>query len=196
MGERCDAFNPCLSSPCLNNGLCVSRPGGFYQCICTSDFTGLNCESRINVCDGLCKNDGTCVLNDLGSSKAKCLCKPGFTGLTCSTVINFCASNPCPKFQLCINTPHGHFCACVPGFSCGQTRSRLAWLQANQVKKSVDILLNNPCVLSPCKNGGLCQIDQSLGYSCNCPMAFTGKFSPIKNFIIIKKIIFKSRKKL
>lgn len=44
----CDAeVNLCYSDPCANGGNCVRREGG-YTCVCTAEFTGSNCETRVD----------------------------------------------------------------------------------------------------------------------------------------------------
>ena len=42
-------LNPCYtqSPPCQNNGVCVAGYNGAYTCTCTSQYTGLNCDSLI-----------------------------------------------------------------------------------------------------------------------------------------------------
>lgn len=48
--------NPCASSPCRNNGLCLAFDNQ-YLCICSTGFTGLNCDIQINPClSGPCKD--------------------------------------------------------------------------------------------------------------------------------------------
>lgn len=37
----------CYSTPCTNGGTCVRREAG-YTCVCSDDFTGVNCETRID----------------------------------------------------------------------------------------------------------------------------------------------------
>lgn len=37
----------CYSAPCANGGNCIRREGG-YTCQCTADFTGTNCETKID----------------------------------------------------------------------------------------------------------------------------------------------------
>lgn len=37
----------CYSDPCANGGNCVRREGG-YTCVCSPEFTGINCETRID----------------------------------------------------------------------------------------------------------------------------------------------------
>lgn len=36
----------CYSSPCLNNGTCIRREGG-YSCVCAAGFTGKNFKVSI-----------------------------------------------------------------------------------------------------------------------------------------------------
>ena len=40
------AQDMCMSSPCLNGGLCQSYDG-VYTCLCPSDYTGANCETQM-----------------------------------------------------------------------------------------------------------------------------------------------------
>lgn len=43
-GQKCEFRDPCLDSPCQNNGRCDSSPLGVYQCICPRWYEGQNCE--------------------------------------------------------------------------------------------------------------------------------------------------------
>ncbi|CAH1153853.1 unnamed protein product [Phaedon cochleariae] len=60
----CDTeVNLCYSSPCKNNGTCRVREGG-YTCVCPANFTGDNCEVRVenDVCrPNVCTKDKTCI---------------------------------------------------------------------------------------------------------------------------------------
>lgn len=44
LGQKCEFRDPCLDSPCQNNGRCDSSPLGVYQCICPRWYEGQNCE--------------------------------------------------------------------------------------------------------------------------------------------------------
>ncbi|XP_038054056.1 uncharacterized protein LOC119726452 isoform X7 [Patiria miniata] len=47
-GTVCTPFDLCESGPCLNQGQCTSSVGsGSYECVCTEDFTGVNCGIRV-----------------------------------------------------------------------------------------------------------------------------------------------------
>ncbi|XP_026328508.1 protocadherin-like wing polarity protein stan isoform X2 [Hyposmocoma kahamanoa] len=57
----------CYSSPCVNNGTCLRREGG-YTCVCTAGFTGVNCETILTkeTCDvngagTICRSGSQCV---------------------------------------------------------------------------------------------------------------------------------------
>lgn len=38
-------IDECASGPCLNGGICRDKVNG-YECICTSAFSGIICETR------------------------------------------------------------------------------------------------------------------------------------------------------
>ncbi|XP_050305133.1 protocadherin-like wing polarity protein stan isoform X2 [Anthonomus grandis grandis] len=60
----CDTeVNLCYSSPCKNDGVCKVKEGG-YTCVCPGNFTGDNCEMKINedTCKPTtCQNDYSCI---------------------------------------------------------------------------------------------------------------------------------------
>ncbi|XP_069489759.1 cadherin EGF LAG seven-pass G-type receptor 2 isoform X2 [Ambystoma mexicanum] len=75
-GDYCETeVDLCYSSPCRNNGHCLSREGG-YTCECLDDFTGDHCElnARSGRCTpGVCKNGGSCVNLLVGGFRCDCL---------------------------------------------------------------------------------------------------------------------------
>ncbi|RVE52505.1 hypothetical protein evm_002899 [Chilo suppressalis] len=57
----------CYSSPCVNNGTCLRKEGG-YTCVCTPGYTGVNCETVLKNAscsvsgDGsICRSGSQCV---------------------------------------------------------------------------------------------------------------------------------------
>ena len=48
IGESCVSI--CTTDPCSNNGTCIQNDTGF-TCVCTGDFTGDTCETRIESAD-------------------------------------------------------------------------------------------------------------------------------------------------
>ena len=84
-------IDPCSNDPCGNNGECEDIIDS-YNCRCQPDFTGTNCETKIDHCVGIiCHNNGTCV-DDV--NKYTCNCVPQFKGIHCE-IINQCFSDPC-----------------------------------------------------------------------------------------------------
>ncbi|CAL8359750.1 unnamed protein product [Boreogadus saida] len=121
---------PCLPSPCLNNGSCVSR-GDDYACRCLEGFAGKNCEEElIDYCGQLninCPNEGLC-LSIIGGYK--CVCAPGWTGEFCQQHVggDACTAHPqrCVNGATCVTTsgpltspPQLISCICPRGFTGG-----------------------------------------------------------------------------
>ncbi|XP_022815994.1 protocadherin-like wing polarity protein stan isoform X3 [Spodoptera litura] len=55
----------CYSSPCINNGTCVRREGG-YTCVCAAGYTGVNCETVLTSAScpsqwAVCRSGSQCV---------------------------------------------------------------------------------------------------------------------------------------
>jgi hypothetical protein len=59
--------NGCVSSPCQNNGECVSNCSlgtCSINCICLNSTSGVYCEEKDNSCLTIsCLNGGTCLMN-------------------------------------------------------------------------------------------------------------------------------------
>ncbi|KAK4875010.1 hypothetical protein RN001_011432 [Aquatica leii] len=60
----CDTeVNLCYSNPCQNNGVCKVKEGG-YTCVCPPEYTGVNCDIKMNVdpCKpNICRSGSTCT---------------------------------------------------------------------------------------------------------------------------------------
>ena len=101
-GPFCEIqIDPCSSDPCLNFGICMTKPDG-YECLCLPNFNGSRCE------------------NDYSAKNAVCECPTGYTGSFCETFINQCPYlvNPCKNFGICLGIPNEYLlytCHCLPG---------------------------------------------------------------------------------
>ena len=60
-GPRCEHYNPCVLSPCLNGATCVNQTDGTFHCNCAEGFEGHLCSS-IPGCPLPCLNNGSCSL--------------------------------------------------------------------------------------------------------------------------------------
>ena len=66
---------------CQNGG---SANGNCTSCVCSSRYTGLQCEKEVDYCDNnQCGIYGTCV-NDFEAKSYNCSCKEGWEGPDCS----------------------------------------------------------------------------------------------------------------
>ncbi|XP_015197069.2 protocadherin Fat 3 isoform X3 [Lepisosteus oculatus] len=104
----------CERTPCQNSGSCASLPSGGFECICTSQFTGVRCETEITSCvPNPCQNGGSC--KPIGNAFL-CSCRRGFTGLTCEEDINECQREECENGGVCVNTFGAFYCNCTAGY--------------------------------------------------------------------------------
>lgn len=70
-------INYCESLPCVN-GLCFQQPNG-YSCLCTTGYTGTNCNFPINSCtSNPCGASGSCIN---GQGNYTCQCYAGYAGV-------------------------------------------------------------------------------------------------------------------
>uniref|UniRef100_A0A452SNF0 Neurogenic locus notch homolog protein 1 n=1 Tax=Ursus americanus TaxID=9643 RepID=A0A452SNF0_URSAM len=161
VGQRCQAPNPCLSTPCKNAGTChtVDRGGLVdYACTCRLGFSGPLCLTpQDNACLSTpCRNGGTCDLLTL--TEYKCRCPPGWSGKTCQQA-DPCASNPCANGGQCLPFEASYICGCPPGFH-GPT-----------CRQDVNECSQNPRL---CQNGGTCHNEVG-SYRCACRATHTGR---------------------
>ena len=73
--QSSSSSNPCLSSPCQNNGTCAySANTNTLTCLCEDEFSGPHCE--IDLCARLnCPSNSMCIRGE------SCQCLAGFQGM-------------------------------------------------------------------------------------------------------------------
>ncbi|XP_051846507.1 vitamin K-dependent protein Z [Antechinus flavipes] len=70
------AGTPCISQPCLNNGVCLNNIRS-YICSCLEGFEGVNCEYAKNECHSK-RNDGCDHFCHPGKELFMCSCAKGY----------------------------------------------------------------------------------------------------------------------
>ncbi|KAK8762296.1 hypothetical protein V5799_026437, partial [Amblyomma americanum] len=129
------------------------------ECKCRIGWEGPLCDRCVRYPGCL---HGTC------SQPWQCNCDEGWGGLFCNQDLNYCTNNrPCRHGGTCTNTGQGSYtCACLPGYAGTDCE-----------------LVQDPCLASPCQNGGVCRADASssatasggIGYTCSCPPGLAGR---------------------
>ena len=146
----------------MNNGTCIDShvnksyfPG--YQCQCTVDYTGKQCEKLIDLCNEYpCKNNATC--ERLAYNEYGCTCTEGFGNVNCSGLLANCLPNSCNS-GVCIPLMDSYVCQCNRSYT----------------GRNCDSLINK-CDSNPNNcNKGTC-IDGIDSFTCSCTSGFTGKF--------------------
>ncbi|KAJ8020411.1 Neurogenic locus notch-like protein 1 [Holothuria leucospilota] len=192
-GSDCDMPLACFSNPCQNNGFCQEDNIGGYLCTCPSGYTGINCDQEDNCFPNPCSNGATCF--DLEEDYF-CSCPDGFSGRRCEMNDNECILR-CPNDTVRIVSATTSFervtwdyepFVCnlpvmftfLPGsfFPVGDTPVQALvqdsdGLTVRECTFTVSIRRDNPCVTSPCANGGRC-IPVGSEALCQCTMGFMG----------------------
>ncbi|XP_061405475.1 CUB and zona pellucida-like domain-containing protein 1 [Lethenteron reissneri] len=118
----------CLSSPCLNGGICED-PWYYpdYLCHCSPEWSGRNCEYYVGgmttttehpittagVCQcNPCYNGGTCVDQQYYYPYYRCYCMPGTSGARCEYAAG-CWLRPCHNGGTCVDLGFPNYqCIC------------------------------------------------------------------------------------
>ncbi|GAB0087495.1 sushi, von Willebrand factor type A, EGF and pentraxin domain-containing protein 1 [Sergentomyia squamirostris] len=179
-GSHCDQrVDLCLSSPCLNGGICHHINTTEIGCQCPESYTGQFCEDIFTPCYNItCQNNGICSYL---TGKGLCECLEGFTGDYCEKEINHCENNPCETGD-CVSIPtEGYQCNCPPGIigrrchlrpcdylPCHPNQICVDLYEINANKSSFTCRcpkglrgelcdqVHNPCYNIPCKNNAMC----------------------------------------
>uniref|UniRef100_A0A3B3YE97 Slit homolog 2 (Drosophila) n=1 Tax=Poecilia mexicana TaxID=48701 RepID=A0A3B3YE97_9TELE len=193
---KCD---PCLSSPCKNDGTCSGDPVHYYRCTCPYGFKGQNCEEPIHACiSNPCQNSGTCHLKEGDGSHFWCVCPEGFEGDTCEINIDDCEDNDCENNSTCVDGINNYTCMCSPEYTGELCEEKLNFCtpELNPCQHDSKCILTprgykcectpgyvgeqceldyDDCEENKCQNGGHC-IDAVNGYTCICPEGYSGLF--------------------
>lgn len=128
------------------------------ECKCRIGWEGPLCDRCVRYPGCL---HGTC------SQPWQCNCDEGWGGLFCNQDLNYCTNNrPCRHGGTCTNTGQGSYtCSCLPGYAGTDCE-----------------IVEDPCLASPCQNGGICRATDSAtssssthGYTCSCPPGLGGR---------------------
>uniref|UniRef100_A0A665WG80 Slit homolog 2 (Drosophila) n=1 Tax=Echeneis naucrates TaxID=173247 RepID=A0A665WG80_ECHNA len=190
---------PCLSSPCKNDGTCSNDPVHYYRCTCPYGFKGQNCEEPIHACIGNpCQNGGTCHLKEGEGSNFWCVCPEGFEGDACEINIDDCEDNDCENNSTCVDGINNYTCMCSPEFTGELCEEKLDFCapELNPCQHDSKCILTpqgykcectpgyvgehceldyDDCEENKCQNGGQC-IDAVNGYTCVCPEGYSVNF--------------------
>ena len=113
----------CIPNPCMNNGECVGILS--YTCTCSTDYTGVNCETPVTPCMmEPCKNGGSCTA--VCEEEYMCHCGPSYTGENCTMEIDPCVGVDCGS-GTCVGNGTTVYCICSPSFTgaaCGDIIGR------------------------------------------------------------------------
>ena len=184
-GQYCQLqVDVCLSSPCLNGGLCQQPSSNYWKCNCAAGFTGSMCESQVDYCASYpCSQNGICVSKLNGYT---CNCNTGYGGTNCNLIIDMCNPNPCINGN-CTALIGDYSCQCPPGYAGKRCET-----------------YQRQCTNNPCFNNGLCVENGLGGFSCRLSfinvtnlgvgLAHYNTITTIGHYVnIIKKKLFLKR---
>ncbi|XP_063542351.1 adhesive plaque matrix protein 2-like [Cydia strobilella] len=181
--------SPCATWQCDNGGTC-RETRGIARCVCASGYTGTHCErcdGDMNgvcapgsvceltpagpkcspyLCQGLCQNQGTCVVSSSG--RVSCVCPSEWSGARCerrACVDAACATHGAHDTHDTHDT-HG----------ANDVQDRFKFGEDDHDYKPHGKHPKSPfCSHGDCENGGRC-IATSAGSRCECKGTYGGPF--------------------
>uniref|UniRef100_A0A665UIY0 Slit homolog 1b (Drosophila) n=1 Tax=Echeneis naucrates TaxID=173247 RepID=A0A665UIY0_ECHNA len=188
--------SPCMSSPCMNQGLCQYAPYSVCVCVCACVvLQGRHCETPVDACvSNPCTNGGTC-LSDEQTRGFSCACAFGFHGTFCEVNMDDCQDHGCENGATCVDGVGNYTCLCAPKYTgndaegvCSPGRNpcqhQSTCISSPSGPRCVCIpgwvgpdcgIDYNECLDHRCQNGAQC-VDHLDGYSCTCPQGYSGQF--------------------
>ena len=127
-------FNPCSRVSCQNGGNCLKKRTLAFECNCSSDFVGLQCDqARSETCLARGCRNGACRLNQTG--QYACACDTaGYTGALCE--VDQCS--PGCQYGKCNRDDSGNFfCACFDNYkgqSCSESKAATCFAASSYVE--------------------------------------------------------------
>jgi len=116
--------------------------------VCTTGFTGSNCQHRVNPCDSSpCLNDGRCT--ERSRTAFDCSCQPGFTGRRCESFVDWCsgAAGPCRNGATCVQRSSQYQCLCPAGWDGPSCDVPSVSCTAVAASRGIDTMVDTLCVL-------------------------------------------------
>ncbi|WKX91989.1 hypothetical protein Q1695_010207 [Nippostrongylus brasiliensis] len=162
--------NPCDDVICMNGGTCYVHDKQAF-CQCFADFTGLRCESRVDLCTSFtCENGGTCKIRD---HSAKCDCIVGYGGVHCEKELTECEDFPeplpCLNGGTCrVTADHRQYCECSINFygtNCEVFGRSCAVINCNNGTCFNDTMLEGHCICPPDRTGEFCETVKSTSFN-------------------------------
>ncbi|KAJ0059398.1 hypothetical protein NL108_016934 [Boleophthalmus pectinirostris] len=191
----CWGARVCEPSPCQNSGACEDV-FDLYQCTCSSEWTGLQCQDPTDRC--LSK---PCLFGNCTSlpGEYKCDCEPGYRGGQCELEVDLCENNNCSNGATCLKSLQRYACLCPQNLTgqycelpqlrtsaCIGTRWNYSCFNGGNCSNEDNSCLCLPgftgewcekdvdeCASGPCMNGGFC-LNYINSFECVCDQNFSG----------------------
>ncbi|KAG7276956.1 hypothetical protein CRUP_016446 [Coryphaenoides rupestris] len=110
-GPRCETdADECRSGPCQNQGRSVTVRGDFLA----------HAVSKTS----MSAHQTRATAMPFAKTSFECVCPGGYFGALCDLDVDECVASPCLHEGICINTPGGFQCVCLPGYSVAPGRHR------------------------------------------------------------------------
>ncbi|VDI36495.1 Hypothetical predicted protein [Mytilus galloprovincialis] len=201
-GSCCsDNIDDCQGKSC-NNGTCIDGVVS-YNCSCDAGYTGATCDAAQDILD-----------NPYSKERSKSIVKKAvdnyYKAQTTSSARLYSSLRFLSTNNLLWNRPHPSLASVNTS---SQVISRLStklklltgtyYIQSNKAafnQNTVDptclLYKDYECHSSPCLNGGTCTDYQKAGYTCHCPLGFTGKNCEQDPVVLIKPSIILPESKI
>jgi hypothetical protein len=154
----------CLKLNCQNNSTCQRLSNGQAKCLCTTQWSGSECQYDVNECEinqtNICLNNGQCFNYPGGY---KCQCEENYLGQNCERKHICLEKSPCLNYGQCKTQGEHYYCECL----------------TNYTGLNCELLT---CESIPCQHNGTCIPDINQGFICNC--TGTGKDCLMFSFIL------------